>query len=131
AEDQVALDALASALGSGNNSLLYQELVKTQKAVDAGAFQDCAELACTFYVYAMAPSGAKGKLAPLYQETLQVLEKFKQQGVSASRLEQIIGSEEASAVFALESVKGKVSQLAANQTFFDQPDRIESQLEKI
>lgn len=62
-------------------------------------------------------SGAKGKLAPLYQETLQVLEKFKQQGVSASRLEQIIGSEEASAVFALESVKGKVSQLAANQTF--------------
>ncbi|MCX9533669.1 M16 family metallopeptidase [Vibrio cholerae] len=131
AEDQVALDALASSLGSGNNSLLYQELVKTQKAVDAGAFQDCAELACTFYVYAMAPSGAKGKLAPLYQETLQVLEKFKQQGVSASRLEQIIGSEEASAVFALESVKGKVSQLAANQTFFDQPDRIESQLEKI
>ncbi len=59
AEDQVALDALASALGSGNNSLLYQELVKTQKAVDAGAFQDCAELACTFYVYAMLPREPK------------------------------------------------------------------------
>lgn len=130
-DDEVALDALASVLGSGNNSFLYQELVKTQKAVDAGAFQDCAELACTFYVYAMAPSGAEGKLAPLYQETMQALEKFKQQGISTQRLEQITGMEEANAVFALESVKGKVSQLAANQTFFNQPDRIESQLEKI
>lgn len=131
ADDQVALDVLANTLGSGTNSLLYQELVKTQKAVDAGAFQDCAELSCTFYVYAMAPAGEKGKLAPLYQETMQVLEKFKQQGLSTQRLEQIIGSQEASAVFALESVTGKVSQLAANQTFFGQPDRLATQLDSI
>ncbi|MGL4193514.1 MAG: M16 family metallopeptidase [Vibrio sp.] len=131
ADDQVALDVLANVLGSGNNSLLYQELVKTQKAVDAGAFQDCAELACTFYVYAMAPAGEAGQLAPLYQQTLQVLQKFKQQGVTTQRLEQIIGSQEANAVFALESVQGKVSQLAANQTFFKQPDRIASQLEQL
>ncbi|WP_438879529.1 insulinase family protein, partial [Bacillus cereus group sp. Bce015] len=52
AEQQASLDALAQVLGSGSNSLLYQNLVRTQKAVDAGAFQDCAELACTFYIYA-------------------------------------------------------------------------------
>ncbi|MBF4323307.1 insulinase family protein, partial [Vibrio anguillarum] len=67
AQSQASLDALAKVLGSGTNSYLYQALVKTQKAVNAGAFQDCAELACTFYVYAMAPSGEKAQLAPLYR----------------------------------------------------------------
>ena len=38
---------------------------------------------------------------------------------------------EANAVFALQSVRGKVSQLASNETFYGQPDRIESQLEQI
>ena len=73
AEGQASLNALANVLGNGANSLLYQKLVKTQKAVDAGAFQDCAELACNFYVYAMAPSGEKGALKPLYQELMQTL----------------------------------------------------------
>ncbi|MBY8150405.1 insulinase family protein [Vibrio fluvialis] len=128
AEDQASLDALAKVLGSGSNSLLYQNLVKTQKAVDAGAFQDCAELACTFYVYAMSPSGDKAQLKPLYQELMQTLQQFKQSGVDKARLEQINGMAEANAVFALESVQGKVTQLASNQTFYGQPDRIETQL---
>lgn len=128
---QASLDALASLLGEGNNSLLYQNLVKTQKAVDAGAFQDCAELACTFYVYAMGDSGDKGDLSQLYQEIMQTLEQFKQQGANAQRLEQILGKAEADAVFSLQSVSGKVSQLAANETFFATPDRIEQQLDQL
>ncbi|ENI4485979.1 insulinase family protein [Vibrio fluvialis] len=131
AEDQPSLDALAKVLGSGSNSLLYQNLVKTQKAVDAGAFQDCAELACTFYVYAMAPSGDKAQLKPLYHELMQTLQQFKQSGVDKARLEQINGMAEANAVFALESVQGKVTQLASNQTFYGQPDRIETQLAEL
>ncbi|NVD07532.1 insulinase family protein [Vibrio sp. JPW-9-11-11] len=131
AEQQASLDALAKVLGDGANSLLYQKLVKTQRAVDAGAFQDCAELACTFYVYAMAPSGDKAALSPLYQEMMQTLAEFEAQGVDEARLEQISGMAEANAVFALQSVRGKVSQLASNQTFFGQPDRIQSQLEQI
>ncbi|MBY8286759.1 M16 family metallopeptidase [Vibrio fluvialis] len=131
AEDQASLDALAKVLGSGSNSLLYQNLVKTQQAVDAGAFQDCAELACTFYVYAMAPSGDKAQLKPLYHELMQTLQQFKQSGVDKARLEQINGMAEANAVFALESVQGKVTQLASNQTFYGQPDRIETQLAEL
>ncbi|MBY7974056.1 insulinase family protein [Vibrio fluvialis] len=131
AEEQASLDALAKVLGSGSNSLLYQNLVKTQKAVDAGAFQDCAELACTFYVYAMAPSGDKAQLKPLYHELMQTLQQFKQSGVDKARLEQINGMAEANAVFALESVQGKVTQLASNQTFYGQPDRIETQLAEL
>ncbi|MDE1232082.1 M16 family metallopeptidase [Vibrio aestuarianus] len=128
---QPSLDALAKILGSGTNSVLYQDLVKTQKAVDAGAFQECAELACTFYVYAMAPSGDKAQLAPLYQELMQSLDKFNQQGVEQSRLDQITGMAEANAVFALQSVAGKVTQLASNETFYGQPDRIEEQLAQL
>ena len=128
---EASLNALANVLGKGVNSLLYQELVKTQKAVDAGAFQECSELSCNFYVYAMAPSGEKGKLKPLYEELMQTLQKFEDQGVDQARLDQITGMAEASAVFALQSVRGKVSQLAANQTFFGQPDRLQTQLEQI
>ncbi|WP_076589519.1 M16 family metallopeptidase [Vibrio ostreicida] len=128
---QASLDALANVLGQGTNSLLYQQLVKTQKAVDAGAFHDCSELSCTFYVYAMAPSGVKGKLKPLYQSLMATLQQFESQGVDQARLDQITGMAEANAVFALQSVKGKVSQLASNETFYGRPDRINEQLDNI
>ena len=130
-QSEMDLNALASTLGDGANSLLYQKLVKTQKAVDAGAFQNCAELSCNFYVYAMAPSGEKGQLQPLYDEVMQILAQFESQGISQERLEQINGMAEADAVFALQSVKGKVSQLASNETFFGEPDRLQSQLARI
>ena len=131
AKSQASVDALAKVLGSGPNSVLYQKLVKTEKAVDAGAYQDCGELACTFYIYAMAPSGDKGKLEPLYKEILSALSAFQKTGVDQSRLDQINGSAEASAVFHLQSVRGKVTQLAYNQTFYNQPDRTQTRLDEI
>ncbi len=118
-------------LGSGTNSVLYQDLVKTQKAVDAGSFHDCAELSCNFYVYAMGDSGDKGDLTKLYDELMTSLGKFAKDGVTKDRLEQLKGQSEADAIFALESVKGKVTQLASNQTFFGKPDLIEEQLEQL
>ncbi len=130
-ETQASLDILANVLGSGNNSYLYQDLIKTQKAVDAGAFHDCAELACTFYVYAMGESGDKGDLTKLYQEVMNTVESMQERGVESERLAQVTGLAEANAVFALQSVKGKVTQLASNQTFFGQPDRIEENLNAI
>lgn len=128
---QANLDVLAQVLGQGTNSFLYQNLVKTEKAVDAGAFQDCAELACTFYVYAMASSDKKGELASLYDQIMQLLNKFEYQGVDKARLQQIVGMEKANAVFALQSVSGKVSQLASNQTFYGHPDRLKEELDAI
>ncbi|MGR5236744.1 M16 family metallopeptidase [Vibrio alfacsensis] len=129
--NQASLDTLSSVLGSGTNSALYQDLVKTQKAVDAGSFHDCAELSCNFYVYAMGDSGDKGDLSKLYDELMLSLNKFSKEGVTKDRLDQLKGQAEADAIFALESVKGKVTQLASNQTFFGQPDLIEKQLEQI
>ncbi|WED26196.1 insulinase family protein [Vibrio sp. DW001] len=130
-ESQTALDTLASILGSGKNSVLYQELVKTEKAIDAGAFHQCAELSCSFYVYAMGDSGDQGDLSKIYDDLMGALVNFKANGVEQGKLEQIIGQAESSAVFALQSVHGKVTQLASNETFYGQPDRIERQLEQL
>lgn len=130
-ENQETLDTLASILGDGKNSILYQKLVKSEIAIDAGAFQDCAELACNFYVYAMGNSGEKGDLTVINEELMKALDEFKRQGVSQAQLDQIIGRAEANAVFSLESVRGKVSKLASNQTYYNQPDRIQYQLDRL
>ncbi|MEJ2764084.1 pitrilysin family protein [Photobacterium sp. MCCC 1A19761] len=122
AQDEASLDMLAQVIGGGKNSLLYQDLVKTGEVNDAGAFHDCAELACTFYVYAMAQSGEKGDLKSLRAKVVSILDGLEQRGVNAKELDDVKGMVEADAIFGLQSVRGKVSQLAAYETFFENPN---------
>ncbi len=130
-ETEASLDMLATLLGDGKTSLLYQELIKTGKVVDAGAFHDCAELSCTMYVYAMTDSGKNNDLSTAYKEVMDVLEKFDKEGVSKADLEEVQGSAEAGAIFGLQSVSGKVSQLASNETFYGNPNQLEKQLAEL
>ncbi|MUI52836.1 M16 family metallopeptidase [Aliivibrio fischeri] len=130
-ETEASLDMLATLLGDGKTSFLYQELVKTGKVVDAGAFHDCAELSCTMYVYAMTDSGKNNDLSTAYKEVMDVLEKFDKEGVSKADLEEVQGSAEAGAIFGLQSVSGKVSQLASNETFYGNPNQLEKQLAEL
>lgn len=131
AESETALNVLAQILGSGNNSLLYQKLVKTNKALSAGAYQDCGELSCTFYLYAMTGSQDPQVLNQLYHELLNSLTELQDMGVDSARLDQIKGMAQADAVFAVESVQGKVDQLAYNQTFYSEPDRLQTELDEL
>ncbi|MDO6545424.1 M16 family metallopeptidase [Photobacterium sanguinicancri] len=128
AKDEASLDMLAKVIGGGKNSLLYQNLVKPGKVVDAGAFHDCAELACTMYVYAMGQSGDKGNLKAIRQEVTSVLNGLEQRGVSEKELNELKGMVEANAIFGLQSVSGKVSQLAAYETFFGDPNYLQQEL---
>ncbi|WEM42781.1 pitrilysin family protein [Photobacterium sp. DA100] len=128
ADDEASLDMLARVIGGGKNSLMYQNLVKTGKVVDAGAFHDCAELACTMYVYAIGQSGKQGDLKKLRSEVTDILDGLEERGVSTTELEELKGMVEANAIFGLQSVSGKVSQLAAYETFFDDPGYLGTEL---
>lgn len=123
-KDEAALDILSEILGGGNNSLLYKNLVKNQLAVQAAVSHPCRELACEFSLYAL-PHPASGKnLADIEQIIRASLTEFEQRGVTDDDLLKVKAKMEASSIFGLQSVAGKVSQLAASQTFQGKPDTI-------
>ncbi|MDD1782977.1 insulinase family protein [Enterovibrio sp. ZSDZ35] len=129
AEARLSLDMLASVLGQGRNSLLYQDLVKPGKVLSASAYQDCGELACNFQLYVLGNQGED--LTDIRQDVMKVLDALKVRGIKQDDLEQVKGSAEAGAVFGLQSVHGKVAQLAANETFYGEPDRLDKWLKEL
>lgn len=127
-EDEAPLDVLSSILGGGKTSLLYKNLVKNQLAVQASVSHPCAELACTFNLVAL-PHPASGKtLADIEKVIRDSLVEFEQRGVQDDDLAKVKASMEANFIFGLQSVSGKVSTLAANQTFKGDPNYIEQDI---
>lgn len=129
ASSQLALDMSASVLGQGRTSRLYQALVQTGKALSVNATQNCAELACSWQITALARQGQS--LTDLYRDIQQVVTQFAVNGVTAQELLQLQGTAEASSVFAMQSVKGKVAQLAYNDMFFNEPNQTAAWLKQL
>ncbi|MGL5334970.1 MAG: M16 family metallopeptidase [Enterovibrio sp.] len=129
ASSQLALDMAASVLGQGRTSRLYQALVQTGKVLSVNAEQNCDELACVWQITALARQDQP--LSALYRDIQQVLKDFAASGVTAQELLQLQGTAEASAVFAMQSVKGKVTQLAYNDLFFYEPNQTVNWLSKL
>ena len=115
--DEAPLDVLMFLVGSGKTSLLYKNMLKNQLAVQAVANHGCGELACTFAITAL-PNPAAGKtlkdLMAIAQETLAELEE---RGVTDDDLERTKTTIVSDMIYSQERVAGKVSQLAAYQTF--------------
>lgn len=127
-EDEAPLDLLSSILGGGKTSLLYKNLVKNQLAVQASVNHPCAELACSFNLLAL-PHPASGKtLADMEKVIRDSLVEFETRGVEDDDLIKAKASMEANFVIGLQSVAGKVSQLAANETFKGDPNYIEQDI---
>ena len=121
-EDEAPLDVLMFIIGQGDTSLLYKNMVKTGFAVQASAGHGCAELSCTFTMFAL-PNPASGKsLAALEQVARDTLLEFEKRGVVADDLERLKMNIVSGKIYALESVAGKVSQLAAYETFTANPN---------
>lgn len=122
--DEAPLDLLAQILGGGKTSMFYKNLVKNQFAVQASVSHPCSELACTFNMFAL-PHPASGKtLADLEKIMRDTLVEFEERGVEPDDLTKAKAQMEAGFIFGLQSVSGKVSQLAANQTFTGNPNYI-------
>ncbi|MCH1928566.1 insulinase family protein [Shewanella sp. A25] len=122
--DEAALDLLANILGGGKTSLVYKNLVKDGYAVQASVSQPCQELACQMSIYALANPEKGATLAALEQRILDSINEFEQRGVTDDDLQKVKVQFEADTIFSLQSVKGKVSTLALNQTMFAEPNRI-------
>ena len=119
--DEVALDALANIIGGGKTSLMYKNLVKTQKAVQAQAFQSNKELGGEFTLLALdLPTQRLDSTEAVFRKTLA---EFEKAGPTDEQVARFRSSREARLVNSLASVGGKVSQLAAYQTFFGNPNR--------
>ncbi|MDH0449737.1 pitrilysin family protein [Shewanella sp. GD04112] len=122
--DEAALDLLANILGGGKTSLVYKNLVKDGYAVQASVSQPCQELACQMSIYALANPQKGATLAELEQRILDSINEFEQRGVTDDDLQKVKVQFEADTIFGLQSVKGKVSMLALNQTMFGEPNKI-------
>jgi len=127
-EDEPALDCLAEILGQGNNSIFYKNFIKGQKAVNANAYNSTTELSGEFTM-TVVPYPAL-KLSDMEQLIKASLSEFEKRGVTDDDINKFRSQQEAQAVYGLESVSGKVSQLAAFYTFTGNPDYIGKEMKR-
>ncbi|WP_227006279.1 M16 family metallopeptidase [Rufibacter latericius] len=124
--DEVPLDVLAEIIGGGKNSILYQNLTKKQKAVQANASHPCSELAGEFTLSALPLPGQS--LAEMEKEMRNAFVEFEKRGVTDDDLERFKASYEANIINSMSSVSGKTSTLASYQTFTGNPNYLVNQL---
>jgi zinc protease len=125
-KDEPALDCLAEIIGQGKTSLLYKNLVKTSKAVNATIYNSTAELAGEFTVNITPFPGQK--LADIEKLVRASFEEFEKRGVTDEDISKFRNQAEAQIIYGLESVSGKVSQLASFYTFTGDANYINKQL---
>ncbi len=121
-KDMAPLACLAQILGQGKTSILYQELVKTQKALQANANSRLSELSGDLSIQLVPlPGKSLATMDSLYKEALQTFEK---RGVTDEDIEKFKGAIESQYINGLQSVSGKVSQLASFQTLTGNANQI-------
>jgi zinc protease len=97
-------------------------MVKTQLALQASAFSQLSELAGEF-TFRVSPFRGK-TLAEMEKLVRASLDSFEKRGVTDEDISKFKGSAEAQYINGLQSVSGKVAQLAQFQTFTGNPNMI-------
>lgn len=120
--DIPALQALGQVLGQGRNSVLFQQFTKKQLALQASTFAYPGELTGEFHVILMPTPGKS--LADMEKLYYAALDSFEARGVTDDDITKFKGGIESSLINGLQSVSGKVSQLAAFETFTGNPNKM-------
>ncbi len=128
--DEAPLDAAAKIMGQGQASLLYQRLVQTGRAVQANVSHRCRELACEMMFIVIQNPGSGETLADMEVAVRETLDEFANREVSADDLQKFKAQYESNRVFGLQSVSGKVSTLAAFQTYTGSPAGIGEEIQR-
>ncbi|HLG39927.1 MAG TPA: pitrilysin family protein, partial [Chitinophagaceae bacterium] len=143
--DEAALACLAQVLGGGGgfgggrgrgggggggnrNSVFYQAIIKPQKALQASANSQLSELAGEFSI-SITPYPGKS-LAEMEQLINEALTEFEKRGVTDDDIERFKNQFESGVINGLSGVSGKVSQLAAFQTFTGNPNMVKTLLNR-
>ena len=129
AKDKAALDCLAEILGQGKNSLLYKNLVKSQSATQAGCFNSNSELAGEF-TFQLMPLPGKS-LADMEKMARQTIDEFERREATDDDITRYIAGYESNVISSLSSVAGKVSQLAAYQTYQNNPNFMTEEWQRV
>lgn len=124
--DKAALQCLAQVLGQGRNSVLFQQLTKKQLALQASANSSLSELAGEFS-FQFIPSPGK-TLADMERLFRASLDTFEARGVTDEDIAKFKGAIESQLINGLQSVAGKVSQLAQFQYLTGNPNKIADNL---
>ncbi|MBL0911247.1 MAG: insulinase family protein [Bacteroidia bacterium] len=126
--DAAALDVLAEIIGSGKNSMMYQTFVKPQLSVNAYGYHPTGELHGTFELITYNKPGTQ--LADIEKAMNKALEDWLKAGVNTDDLNRIKAKIESEAIYRLQSVQGKGSQLAFYETFYGSPGYFYNEIEK-
>ena len=122
--DEAPLDVLQNIMGGGQTSLLYKNLDKPGLTVQSSAGHGCREISCSFTLFALANPARVKSLADMEKVIRDSLVEFEERGVQDDDLTRVKSSIVSGMIYGLESVRGKVSQLAAYETYRDSPNGI-------
>ena len=122
--DEAPLDVLQNIMGGGQTSLLYKNLEKPGLTVQAASGHQCREISCSFTLFALANPARVKSLADMESVIRESLVEFEGRGVEDDDLTRVKADIVSGMIYGLESVRGKISQLAAYQTFRDNPNGI-------
>ena len=126
--DEAALDLLAEIIGQGKNSIFYKNFEKEQKARFARAMNSSSELAGEFIV--IVSPYPNTSLADMEKIVRASLKEFEETGISDNAILRFKGSVESTAYNRLQSVSGKVFQLASFETYTGNPNQIQKDMER-
>ena len=122
--DEAPLDVLANILGQGQTSILYKNIQKPGLTVQASASHGCREIHCTLTLFTLANPAKVQQLGDLEEKMRAAFGEFEERGVMDDDLTRVKSSIVSGLIYGLESVSGKVSQLAAYETYRDNPNGI-------
>ncbi len=126
--DEAPLDVLSDILGGSKSSLFYKNFEKAQVAIQAQVSNPCQELGGYFTLTVLPYPGRT--LADMEAMIRATLIEFEQTGVSDEALERYKSTHESFVISSLETVSGKVSQLAQNEFMLGTPNNIANDLKR-
>ena len=125
-KDEVALNVLGEILSSSKSSPLYNTFIKSQKAVSANAYNYSRELAGQFEILIRANAGTK--LSDIEAMLNQSLADWEKTGATNDDIKKYKVSYQSGIYEGLTTVQGKGRQLAAYQTYANNPNYLKIEM---